>query len=492
MTANDAFLRLHEDLNWFVMCPEIRVLHIATSATERSVVLEQVAATEAHGDNRSPFAILEDAHTRDEPGWLARAERMRVIHEVRRLGMVKEGYALDVLPALQHGENALATMAWQLAQCLEAQHRVPELAGLAVVLAPTVLEQPDRFAESVHALLRIPQLAPLRFIVVELGQHAAEPLLARLGDAGMRAECIVDAAQHHREQSETLAAMAGALPAASANIAAGHAGPRDVCAPPRAGEPPRDAPVSSDVAQHLAQELGPAAALLGASGAAIKRRIAGAAIAMQERRFSDAIRLQSEACEQCWQAGLTRMGCILESSLAAYFLHAGDAARAHGAFDVAAGRAAAAGLHDVAAQALLGLAAVLVLQKNFHGGVLSYTRAGEAAERAQMPQLAIEAYRTAGQVALRAGAEDGAVSVWKRALGVVAQAGPEIAAASSAPVVARALAKLVSERGEHANAQSLLDQADAYERQPPPKTADTTLVLKARPSADAPEEAHAR
>jgi hypothetical protein len=38
--GNDAYLKLHEDLNWFILCPEIRLLHIVTSATERATVLE--------------------------------------------------------------------------------------------------------------------------------------------------------------------------------------------------------------------------------------------------------------------------------------------------------------------------------------------------------------------------------------------------------------------------------------------------------------------
>src|SRR5205823_3045526 len=136
-------------------------------------------------------------------------------------------------------------------------------------------------------------------------------------------------------------------------------------------------------------------------GALLQRRVAGAAMAVQERRFPDAIRLQTEAREQCAQVGLMRLACILEVSMAGYFVHAGDMVHAHGAFEAAAGRAEANGLGDIAAQALLGLGAVMVLEGDFPHAVPCYTRAGEAAERAALPQLAIEAYRTAGQVALR-------------------------------------------------------------------------------------------
>ena len=74
------FLALQEDLSWFIRCPELRVLHVATGGDERSTVLQQVALSEGHPSNRSPFFVLEDAYTRSDDGWSVRAERMRVIH----------------------------------------------------------------------------------------------------------------------------------------------------------------------------------------------------------------------------------------------------------------------------------------------------------------------------------------------------------------------------------------------------------------------------
>jgi tetratricopeptide (TPR) repeat protein len=347
---------------------------------------------------------------------------------------------------------------------IERHKALPELDGLMAVLAPTVLEQPRAFAESVLALVRAPALRNVRFVVIEIGDALAKPLVEALGDAAMTNECAVDPMQYRREASEALAASAAAPVGASPEVAAGGAGPKDVIAPPRFGKPPRDAAFSPEQEALLASELGPAVALLGASGALLRQRIAGAALALQELRFGAAIALQGEACTQCLEAGLVRFACILEVTLAAYLLHAGDPARSRGAFEKAAARAEAAGLFDVAAQALLGLAAVLVLLKDLEGSIAQYARAGELAAKGDSPLLAIEAYRTAGQIALRAHAESAAVAAWTRALALANASPPEVVAQSSASTVARALAKVMQERGSFTAAESLLAQADEYER----------------------------
>jgi hypothetical protein len=92
-----------------------------------------------------------------------------------------------------------------------------------------------------------------------------------------------------------------------------------------------------------------------------------------------------------------------------------------------------------------------------------YARAGALAEKAAAPLLAIEAYRCAGQVALGAGSSKSAIELWQRALRVGSGAPVEVAALSSAPLVARTLAKFAREQGLLAASTSLLEQADNYE-----------------------------
>ena len=251
---------------------------------------------------------------------------------------------------------------------------------------------------------------------------------------------------------------------ASPQVSAGFAGPKDIVAPPRFGKGPWGAAPSPEAMAILEKELGPQAALAGPAGAELRKLIKGAAFAGQEERWADAAHLQGQAIGRCEKARLTDLGCVLQTSLGGYLLQADLRPRARATFEVAAANAKGIGRPDLQAQALLGLAASLVLDKEWLPAIGAYRRAGEASEEAKLAILAIEAYRTAGQVALRAGAEQAAAAAWKCALGVAAAGDAKEIAASSAPVAARALAKVLQGHGSDAAAAALLADADRMER----------------------------
>jgi hypothetical protein len=460
------FLALQEDLSWFMSCPELRVLHVATGGDERSIVLHQVALAEGHPRNRSPFFVLEDAHTQGDDGWTTRADRMRVIHAARREAMAREGYKLPFLEPLERADKPLVTMALQIDQCLEAQRAVAELQGLVLVLAPARLEKPKAFVEAIGQLADSRALASVRFIVVEIGETAREPTAYRFKEAAMATTCFVDGEAQQRELGELLDAAAQAPSGASPEVQAGGAGPLDVCAPPRFGHPARDAELPPEFAAALKAELGPAAALVGPAGLLLKQRVFGAANAIQKGRFPDALRLQGEARDQCYSAGLTRLALLLETTRASYLFAASQKKPAKAAFEQAAERAEGTGLFDLAAQAFLGAASLCAVERDWYAAALLANRAGRAGEQSGEMALAIEAYRCAGQFALRvgAGSEKVAIDRWRRAIEIAKESPPEVSRHSSAPVVARALAKILIGKGAEAAAATLLKDADDWER----------------------------
>ena len=447
-------------------------MHIATGGDERPVVLEQVRLTEAHACNHSPFVVLEDAHTPEEPGWLMRAYRARTIHELRREAMAPEGYALGELPPLGDLGDPLAVFGVTLEQCLAAQASVPELAGLVVVLAPGVLEDAEALVIALLRLMSVDSLASVRFIVLELGSSAVPFLMRAFGSqAVMASTCIADAGEPEdpasapakRDQRALLAAAARAPVGASPEVRAGYAGAKDVVAPTRAGQPPRDAPLAPEVQEQLARDLGPETALAGPLGAEVKRDILGAALAMQEQRYPDAIRMQAGACERCLGAGMAKLGAVLAITLATYRLHAGDSEGAIAGLGATVARASEDQMFDVLAQAHLALAAAFASSGAQVDSAVHYVLAGEAAEKAEAGLLAVEAYRLAGQLALAAGAEDVAVASWHAGLEVASGLPAEAARGSSAPLSARSLAKVYLARGDRASAATMLARAEVFE-----------------------------
>lgn len=454
------FVDLQSDLSWFHTCPELRVMHIATSGTDRPVVVTQVTMSEAHALNRSPFFLLEDAQTQLDDGWEVRALRLRETHQARRGGMPE----LRALPPALPARQPLADFGAQLTHVLEAHAKTPLLEGATLVLAPATLEEPAAFVHNVVALARVPALAKVRFVVVELGDACRDPLREAFPEGFLASVCVVDPVARRDEAKRKLAAGAGAPAGASPHVAAGFAGPKDIVAPPRFGKPAWGAALSAEAMTALEQEIGPQAALAGPTGAELRRTIKIAALAAQEQRWVHAVAVQNMAIGLCENAQLLDLACVLETAQGGYLLQAGLPARARKTFEDASARARSIKRPDLVAQALLGLAAVQVLERQLEPAISTYRRAGEAAEQAKLAILAIEAYRTAGQIALRANAEKAAIAAWRRALEIAAGGAPEEIAASSAPDTARSLAKVLQGHGSHAAAAALLADADRMER----------------------------
>ena len=93
-----------------------------------------------------------------------------------------------------------------------------------------------------------------------------------------------------------------------------------------------------------------------------------------------------------------------------------------------------------------------------------YAAAGDLAEVAKVPPLAIECWRMAGQLALDAKLDGSAVECWKRALAVAGELDPAVAKATSAAEVARALAAVCRKRGLRAQADELDRRSIAIEQ----------------------------
>ena len=274
----------------------------------------------------------------------------------------------------------------------------------------------------------------------------------------------MDPLTYRREHLAALAAAASAPPGTSSMQLSGGAGPKGVLAPDER-EAARLASLHPEVVE---KELGASSALAGASGVAIRHEILAAAVAMQEGDTASAVKLQASAVRAC--AGVPRLAHVLELILGTYRLQAGDELGARKTFQAVATRCEQSGLLDLASLAFTSLGASLAAssaRSDLRAAASHYLSAGNLAQSASEPILAVESYRMAGTLAARAGDEDGAISAWKRALASASAAPLEIAALTSGPLVARTLAKFLQTNGSPAAATSLLAQADEMERAKP-------------------------
>jgi tetratricopeptide (TPR) repeat protein len=448
-SISDALNLLHEDGSWFARAHELRLWLVRCEASLRNTVLELLPKLEFHADNHSPWPLLLDAHTQADDGWQLRANGLAVDWARRVEAFAAAGIVQGSVAAV-HGPSGLAAARATLIAIMRALGQ--PLDGVVLVLGPTIVEHVDRLGLELGQLLGDPALSRLRVVlVIDHELPLPDTLLHALGEArALVTMCRVDGGT----QAADLRAMLSGDPKRM-----GVAWPLGVVAPPRIDEPPTLPPEQRD-ALLRAEGIDPAylehAPLLRA-------KLLGAAVAMHEGNGPAAILLQRDAVSLCAKLELFEMQVIAQTALATYLSGLGDRGAAKHEAKAAVELARARSLPRSESQALLALGLLHNLDRESDAAMRAYADSARAAERANEPSLAIEAWRTAGQLALAHREDALATDCFGQAIRV-AQASPvELVQSSGAAEAARALAAVYERRSMAQQAASLHAQADAME-----------------------------
>ncbi len=448
-------------MQWFVSTRSLRLLSVVSSGSFRLAVLKHIAAAEAHSANRAPFVVLETPTEMDDDGWDARSEELLQELAEARENLRESGLAaLSEWPPLE-GKLGVPRFTFELARALAALP--PPLDGVVVVLAPTGVRQPQRWAADVQSLLIRPELARARFVVVDLDEQLCAPVAKSLGEAGEAVDARVSDAAASLDLSALVKAMASTPAGVRGAQLFGAAGP-DVAPPPR----PRQKPPLPQ------EELEKSLAAAGVSPAYARRDVlqrlrvlvfAGAS-AMKERRAAEAVRQQREARELCIQHGLYRESVTMALVLGGYTLQGGAVDAALEVFADARRMAEAHDFGDLAVQAQMSVASTLLVLKRPDEAATAYGLAGELGDKAGALLLAIEGFRMCGQLHASRKRDTEATAAWRRALDVADRATPVEKNSSTAPETARQLAALCRKHGLTAQAESLESLAATMETAP--------------------------
>jgi len=350
----------------------------------------------------------------EEASWFARAGEIKLLHVTA--------------DATLRGAASRSPTAELAAQLFEARRALVEpLTQLVVVLAPTRVEDPQRFAAELSSMVGARELGDVRWIVVETDGDAIGPLARELGRAALSCACLVDGAA----QDDALAAQGAAavsdpvtVQPRSTSWRAPGAAP-DVEPPPHVGAPP---PASDEELR----AVGLSPVFVKGGGEALKRLVLGAALAMRNKRQSDAVTLQARAAALCAEMQMPTEQVLNLHVLAGYHIAGQHGARAREVYLQAGALAHTHGFKDLEAQT----------------------------------ELALE-----GRI------ETSAIDCWKRALDLADELDPKLAQSTSAAEIARALAAVYRKRGLVAPARSLeersveLEQGTPPAEEAPPKTA---------------------
>lgn len=465
---------LQEELAWFVRATEIKVLHVVTEAPLRRPVLDLIAAHEVHADNRALFFRFDDPFLTTDQGWPTRTQRLREQLAQKAESLRPAGIALKPLAEDWAASGRTASAGFATALMKVKDTLTPPLDRIVAVMAPVRVDAALELREAVVSLLSAPQLAHVRFVLVEVDGPHLSPVVEALGERALSCVCRIDEAAGKDDLAAAGAATAATLPSLTLPAIAAAAATRGWRAPGAAPDvlaPPRTEAERVPPSEEELRAEGLSEALVQGGGEALKKLILGAALAMREGRTIEAIDLQSRAAALCGEMKMPREQIINLQVLGGYFIAAGARDRARDTYTNAGTIARAHHLPESESHVELALGMLDAVDRRGPQAATHYAAAARLAESAQAIPLAMECWRMAGQLSLESGLETSAVECWKRAIALAGDMEPELAKLTSAAETARALASLCRKRGLVAQASALERQSVELEQGPPSSAA---------------------
>ncbi len=401
-----------------------RALRVVATQTDRGDMVKTLRLLEWAPENRRPMFLHEAPFEGEGPWFTALGDKVREDYEALRAGAAEEGVTLAAFDPGQRVE-ALPPAGRAVAYVDHAATLLRgRLDGVVVGMCPKQIGDPARWRAAVEAWLGARFPDDVRSYVHDTPAGTLEALFHR--EAVARFEVDQDALMEYLKNL-------GGAPAS--------AGP--AVAPPPAPTPEQRAAFEQATGRRLPT---PEAAkrlrtlLLEGAQKTGRQDWPGAA---QDFRL---------AGELCRGEGLVAEEASVLVALASLCLGMGLRERAREAYEQAAAVGLRAGLHAVVCQARMGVAGVLLIDRQHQAAAVAYEGAAEAAKEGAIPLLRIEGLRLAGTCHASRGDERAAMRCWQAAVDEGAAADDATRGASTLGRAGEALAEVLTRHGLHAQA----------------------------------------
>lgn len=376
------------------------MLRLIVDDADRGELVKALRLAEASHENRRPLVLYEAPFAETDSYFNGLCNRIAEDYESLRKGAAEEGV---VLAPFGRSENVGAEHIDPIGRAVLHAERFAALLGerldgVLVVLIPAWVEGAARWRECIETFAEAPFSQRVRVAVVDRPGGALEPVL---GVGGAR--LAID--------RTALSAYAKQLTSREHRDPAGASQP--VCT--------------------KAREL--AHVLLDAADRTRQGDMMGAA-----ERYGRAITL-------CQAAELTTEEASVRMAHAGACLAAGNAPAALESYSKAAELGERENAFPIVCQARLGAAGVAFAFKRYGHAAMAYEAAAEAARRAELPLLRIEALRMAGTCHVLEGAEENALITWIEAINTGIATTLPIRTASTLAQAAESLRGLLAEVG---------------------------------------------
>ncbi len=437
--------RLADDVVWFASATELRAHFVYAESDLSEAVLRTILRGSRVTERPTPYLTFVDPFAGDDAGW---PERIRTLEDARTALAEELGARGKTLAPAAEASHDLGGFAVRLLDLAVAT--AEGCAPPVVVLAPSHIEDPKRWAREAELLALRPELGSIRWVFVVHDDAPLATLARRLGDSTLTTDCRATPEEGLAGLASLLRNAEGASPDAPPLALLGMAWP-SVLPPPR-----RTA--SGDALPAFVRTEAERARL------AARTELMRAGLALVQRPGPDAVRHLRVASETLRDAGLAHEGLVARLMMATAVATAGERKIACRELDGVVEEATRLERPDVAAQAASAKASLLAAARETNAAVEAYAVAIHSA-RAAGPEaipLLIEVLRAAGQLCIDTRQEERGVACFREAL-AAADAAPPSASAGAAEV-ARALAAVCRKRGLGAQAESLEQQAAGIER----------------------------
>lgn len=427
-----------EEFRAFLGDERLRVFWVATDPQSLATLQQTLRGEEWSPENRSPFLVFTEAHTRGGGALDAMTARLRQHFGMLREGLEKDGTALPAFGEVEAG-SSFGLFLRSLARWIERTASV--LDPPVVCWIPVEVEDGADYAEYVRGLLEHAPHPRVRFVVGDtIGALHLRSVFELLEIPGASTTFRLD-------PDLMLAWFKGSVLAPSpkgraAGAPPGAAAP-DVEPPRRPGPQP---PTDEEVREILESE-GLPPVLTPGDADRLQRLVFEAAGAVGEGDAAQALRKQHEAYELCGEAGVTLEQGMMALVLAGYLVQFERAREAAEWYRQASALALAADAPAQASQALMGLGYVYFQAGDYPNAASIYRDAAERATEADVPLLTLEHLRMAGLSLHAAGQPEGALDSWIQALAVARAMKPGELAASGYPDMLGHLHRVVESHG---------------------------------------------
>ncbi|XXX75225.1 hypothetical protein WMF30_47010 [Sorangium sp. So ce134] len=405
-----------------------RLLHVIVPAHVHGHTLALLRALGEAGPAPRPVWVLADPVYGPSRGWAARERSL-----ARELG-APATEAPAATPEAGPLREPLDAFAGALAAHLAA--RAPD--GTAVVvLSPQHIDDPRAYARDLLWLAQRPELALVRWVVVDPVHSSVGDLLARLGEGASRVVWpeAEGAAMIELERLLTdLSARGQRLPA------------------------------------DLEIRIAPDSPLRAPDLLPARRLLHEADKCFHAGRHAEAAQIQRQAEEMLAGRGLGEEAIHVAMQRARSLIAAGVVDEGHRVFVAALKEAERRGLFAIVPEAYASLGSLHSKQRRFLDASEAYARAGELADRRGSHEFAADMHRCAGHAALNADMPDAAATAWRRAFELLGSVAPTVGALEKPQqivILGLALADVFETHGNLPAARGLRGHAEAIETRNP-------------------------